>query len=103
MTLPASAAERTRRVPAIDQAPALSSKPAAAAAVDRWDGQPRRYLDPTALTVCRQRQQVARRRSCINENVTAWRAPGSGVARGGREKASPPYGWMSKNYVIGLS
>ena len=39
MTLPASAAERTRRVPAIDQAPALSSKPAAAAAaVDRWDG-----------------------------------------------------------------
>ena len=38
MTLPASAAERMRRVPAIDQAPALSSKPAAAVAVDRWDG-----------------------------------------------------------------
>jgi len=38
MTLPAFAAERTRRVPAIDQAPALSCKPAAAAAVDRWDG-----------------------------------------------------------------
>jgi len=100
MTLPAFAAERMRRVPAIDQAPALSSKPAAAAvAVDRWDGQPRRYIDPTALTVCRQRQQVARRRSCISENVTAWRAPGSGVARGGGRKL-PPCGWMSKNYVI---
>jgi len=61
MTLPAYAAERVRRVPAINryllQAPALAAnQPHAAAAVDRRDRQtdgqtPDRYIDPAPHTM----------------------------------------------------
>jgi len=61
MTLPAFAAERRRRVPAIDryllQAPALSSKPAARRCCSRstegrTDGRtPDRYIDPAPHTM----------------------------------------------------